>query len=627
MIKHPIRKFAGLTVLYIVLILGIFLLQFRSETVISESFGNMRLQLTETQTQNTDRQLKNRFQISFRGLVLSGDDTHPVYLTTTTAEEPLPVALTGWRKNGDLSFTLYFENNVSLLFSVSDTTQEALLSIIASLPENAENLSILYKPSGGYLVTEKTESQTIISSKSSQYQAHAAAISDDRFTILPQEPVISYGIYDPTEIFDFTSVHGIAAATETAYTSAIQQFTGNFIRLFSSSISDSLPEQTVTSYIAAMAANGDYSTAIGQIPDSIRRSARRTYLSAPFFDSLVSMNNSLVMQLENRESMISYAISQHSFDVFKIHNLAETLCILDSRQDAINLVSMPNQLNNFEPSAAQAAGILNTYTRLSGLDSELAAHLIPVLEPCLGAIAKACTVVNDQLHLQEDNVSVSVPDSVLTGTALIKYGRLTGNNSYAETGYLLITTLLNTTEMNLRLMGEIYPILIPDNKFYPHIEIFANATETGENTIWAWTAALSTGYSRDAAGNITLSVDFPQGAAHYIIINGIESFRRIDLYNIAFRTDPRFESYNSSGYVYNSTLKTLFLKSLHRTRTEQIKLYYDRVQTAGSAPETTDTNSTVANILPADENTTGSTTLGIETGTAAASVQTGTSET
>ena len=627
MIKHPIRKFAGLTVLYIVLILGIFLLQFRSETVISESFGNMRLQLSETQAQNSVRQLKNRFQISFRGLVLSGDDTHPVYLTTTTAEEPLPVALTGWRKNGDLSFTLYFENNVSLLFSVSDTTQEALLSIIASLPESAENLSILYKPSGGYLVTEKTESQTIISSKSSQYQAYAAAISDDRFTILPQEPVISYGIYDPTEIFDFTSVHGIAAATETAYTSAIQQFTGNFIRLFSSSISDSLPEQTVTSYIAAMAANGDYSTAIGQIPDSIRRSARRTYLSAPFFDSLVSMNNSLVMQLENRESMISYAISQHSFDVFKIHNLAETLCILDSRQDAINLVSMPNQLNNFEPSAAQAAGILNTYTRLSGLDSELAAHLIPVLEPCLGAIAKACTVVNEQLLLQEDDVSVSVPDSVLTGTALIKYGRLTGNNSYAETGYLLITTLLNTTEMNLRLMGEIYPILIPDNKFYPHIEIFANATETGENTIWAWTAALSTGYSRDAAGNLTLSVDFSQGDAHYIIINGIESFRRIDLYNIAFRTDPRFESYNSSGYVYNSTLKTLFLKSLHRTRTEQIKLYYDRVQTAGSAPETTDTNSTVANILPADENTTGSTTLGIKTGTAAASVQTGTSET
>lgn len=627
MIKHPIRKFAGLTVLYIVLILGIFLLQFRSETVISESFGNMRLQLTETQTQNTDRQLKNRFQISFRGLVLSGDDTHPVYLTTTTAEEPLPVALTGWRKNGDLSFTLYFENNVSLLFSVSDTTQEALLSIIASLPESAENLSILYKPSGGYLVTEKTESQTIISSKSSQYQAHAAAISDDRFTILPQEPVISYGIYDPTEIFDFTSVHGIAAATETAYTSAIQQFTGNFIRLFSSSISDSLPEQTVTSYIAAMAANGDYSTAIGQIPDSIRRSARRTYLSAPFFDSLVSMNNSLVMQLENRESMISYAITQHSLDVFKIHNLAETLCILDSRQDAINLVSMPEQLDNFEPTAAQAAGILNTYTRLSSLDSELAAHLIPVLGSCLEAVAKACTLANEQLLLQEDDVSVSVPDSVLTGTALIKYGLLTGNNSYTETGYLIITTLLNTTEIKLRLMGEIYPVLIPDNKFYPHIEIFAKASETGGNTIWAWTAALSTGYSRDAAGNITLSVDFPQGAAHYIIINGIESFRRIDLYNIAFRTDPRFESYNSSGYVYNSTLKTLFLKSLHRTRTEQIKLYYDTVQTAGSAPETADTNSTVANILPADENTTGSTTLGIETGTAAASVQTGTSET
>ena len=81
MIKHPFRRFLGLAVLYIVIILGIFLLQFRSESSFSNTFGDLRLQLAETQTEQQEKLLKNRFQISYNGLVFTGDDTNPVHVT------------------------------------------------------------------------------------------------------------------------------------------------------------------------------------------------------------------------------------------------------------------------------------------------------------------------------------------------------------------------------------------------------------------------------------------------------------------------------------------------------------------------------------------------------------------
>ena len=43
---------------------------------------------------------------------------------------------------------------------------------------------------------------------------------------------------------------------------------------------------------------------------------------------------------------------------------------------------------------------------------------------------------------------------------------------------------------------------------------------------------------------------------------------------MAFRTDPRFETYNSSGYVYKPESETLLLKSRHKTQLEEIKMSY-----------------------------------------------------
>lgn len=585
MIKHPIRKFLGLTVLYSVIILGIFLLQFRSEAAISQTFGNLRIQLVETQLDSQRKSLKNNFQSTYQGLNLFADDQTPITITRTDGSES-PVSLVSWQEDGPTEFTLFFEQDIALQFSVKSEGTNEFLSMKANLPEDVENLSIPYKPSSGYLVTEQNEQRAIISSKSQQFEAMAAEISTNRLTLTDTEQVATYSTFDPLHTFDFSMVSTMPLSAETTYVETIKKLKTDFIQLASQSISDNSTEHMIVAYIAAMAENRQYKEALAKIPSSIKTGNRRTYLSAPYFNTLSSMNASLVRHIENRAGMIDYAIQQRNLDIYTIQDLAELLCTMEGNAAVKNLLSMPASLGDFAPTTAQAAGILNTYTRLFTRNKAMAEQLEPVLDDCINTIANSCMVENNIIRLEENKASLPLLDSVSVGMALISYGQLTGNQDYKATGYLIINSYItNEVSSNIHIMTELYPIIAPNNPYYPHIQIIANAATSGNNKpVWAWTVARDTSFSKDTSGNITITFDFPSDETHHAIINGIRPFVRIDIYDIAFRTDPRFESYNSSGYAYNAESQTMFLKSLHKTQRESIKLYYSTPRTEPEIP-------------------------------------------
>jgi hypothetical protein len=96
--------------------------------------------------------------------------------------------------------------------------------------------------------------------------------------------------------------------------------------------------------------------------------------------------------------------------------------------------------------------------------------------------------------------------------------------------------------------------------------------------IWTWTvaSAVRAAYSQNEEGNtiLDISVSFPAGETHYMIIRGIRPFIQLQLYDIPFRTDPQFERYDSSGWSYSASEQTLVLKMKHRISTEHIEIFY-----------------------------------------------------
>lgn len=586
MIKHPIRKFLGLTVLYSVIILGIFLLQFRSETALSQSFAGLRLQLVETQSDSQQRLLKNTFQATYKGLNIFADDQSPV--TITKADDTVqPVSLYSWKEIDASNFTLYFDQAIALHFSIKTDDTGDFLSIEAELPEDTKNIAISYKPTSGYLVTEQNTRRLIISSKQQQYEVSAAEITSSHLVLSDMEQFATYNTFDPLYGFEFSMVNALPLSAETTFVETISKFKTDFIQLASQSLSEISTEQMVVAYVAAMAENRQYREAINKIPSSLKTGSRRTFLSAPYFNSLTAMNPSLQRHMENRRSMIDYAIQQKSLDIFTIQDLAQVLCTMEGNGLVEELLAMPASLADFNPSVAQAAGILDTYTQLVALNRNLSVGLQPILNNCLEIIAAACMLENNIIRLEENDAALPILDSISVGMSLISYGQLTGNIDYRATGNLIVNSYITPeVSSNLHIMTELYPIVVPNNPYYPHIQIIADASMSGNNTpVWAWTVARDTSYVRDSEGNATITLDFPSGETHHAIINGIRPFRRIDIYDISFRTDPKFESYNSSGYVFDAETQTLLLKSLHKVQREAIKFYYAATPTEPEAPE------------------------------------------
>lgn len=585
MSKHPIRKFLGLSVLYSLIILGIFLLQFRSETALSQSFGSLRLQLVETQSDSQQKHLKNTFQSTYKGLVLFADDQNPAIITKTDGTTQA-IAIQSWQEVDASSFILNFDQGINIQFSVKAGGADDYLSLEAQLPEEIEAIALSYKPNSGYLVTEQTARRVIISSKTQEYEITAAEVTPVHLVLSNKEQLATYSIFDPLNAFEFAMTRDLPLSAETTFTETISKFKSDFIQLASQSLSDTSTEQLVVAYIAAMAENRQYKEALNKIPSNLKTSSRRTYLSAPYFNTLSSMNTSLVRHMENRSSMINYAIQQKNLDIFTIQDLAEVLCTLEGKDVVTKLITMPASLIEFNPSVAQAAGIINTYTRLSSFDRTLAQNLMPVLEKSLETISAACSLENNLIRLEENEASLPILDSISVGMALIAYGNLTGNMDYKATGYLIINSYI-TPEVseNLHIMTELYPIVIPHNTYYPHIKIVANKADSGNNKpVWAWTIAQNINYTKQSNGDVIITMDFPQGEINHSIFNGIKPFRRIDIYGMPFRTDPKFESYNSSGYVYNAETQTMFFKSLHKAQRETIKLYYSAEPTPPPPP-------------------------------------------
>ena len=145
--------------------------------------------------------------------------------------------------------------------------------------------------------------------------------------------------------------------------------------------------------------------------------------------------------------------------------------------------------------------------------------------------------------------------------------------------------ILNTL---LRTLCEIYPAVVHHNTFYPHFEKIRMIEGT---PVWAWTIAREVNITIDENRTLYVDIDFPLGLTHYVILTGVNPFVRIQIYNMDFRTDPQFEIYNSSGYVYRASMKGLLLKSRHKSQHEIVKLYY-RDLTAGTATEAAGETST-----------------------------------
>ncbi len=591
MTRHPIRKFFLLALIYTIIIFGIFTLQFRNRSVFSENFGVLRLTLSENKAQDSSIKYSDKFIVSCRGITLYSDNDSHIQVTYSNGTKASP-AFTDWKKISDTSFELFFSDNISLIFEATGPEHKSL-STSAKMPASVKELSIPYSYSGSYTITELTDTKAILRSKELYTILASPLLTKNRIAFLQNKTVTTYSEYNPVQAFTFASVSDLSTEQDTLYQQFIRQIRSVTASIPASELETS-DENTVSAYLAEFGRQGRFAEGVANIPSSFKTGTKRTYLTAPQLNNLASMQRSLTMYNENLAYRMNLTFSKASLDIFEVDNLHAFL-MRQSSETAAKLLRLPSEHPELIPTIMQASGIIQTYSSLSEASSKLKDYLAPAVETSLKIIQDNCSMQDGLIYLTENSSPVSLIKAAHIASALLDYGHVSNNPMYANVAKLILLAHKGS-QLDSATAASLYMLLEKDNHYIPHEIILRSG---GKPMFWAWTIAKSMTCSYDATEEVlTFTAEFPQDENHYMILTGIEPFRNIEIYGMQFRTDPRFETYNSSGYVYNAKTKTLLLKYRMRQPKEVIRLSYKAPQetpviekTESNAPEATQTES------------------------------------
>ena len=577
-----IRKAIGLLIVDIVIIIGIFILQFRTDSSILKKIGNLQISMAKSETEDNSFALQNKLEVSYNGITLHSDDQNSIKIIQKDEPVAKNIKLISYTEE-ELQYTFNFTDDISVVVMLTQKEGDSPLTVYADIPKDVTDLYIPFNFSYNTKILNQENNKIIIEGKKQNWSVNASEIVENYLHLTYADNLAHYAIYDESKKFTLDDLINLASAEKSAYDQTVNTINTNLINTFKTSLNENnFTEQAVVAYISAMAKNGKYKAAIDDIPQDYKKSDSRTYLSAPFLNSLANMNTKLDSIIKDSNNKIKVAATNGMLDIFTIQNLAARLCIYSDKADVTTILRNAASADASSLTLAQISGILKTYVELLNLNHDYAVILEPVLDKCIQRITEACTFENDVLTISENDTFLSVVQAAETGVSLMRYGMATRNDTYTKAGRVIVNSYLGeSSSFDLRTLSTIYPLLAYDNTFYPHIQLIHGS---GKDVMWAWTCANDIKYATDDEGALVLSIDFPLEHTHYVILKGIPAFEQIFIYDMAFRTDPRFETYNSSGYVYKSDTQTLLLKSRHKSQIEKIRMSYKPVVKAAPAP-------------------------------------------
>ncbi|MDR0290946.1 MAG: hypothetical protein LBI06_08425 [Treponema sp.] len=407
----------------------------------------------------------------------------------------------------------------------------------------------------------------------------------------PSEPVaiIEQKKFDPA---DFVIPQ---AETAQAFSDALTRW---ITRIFASwtPMAPQPNEDTVIAWNAEAIRRGSYRSAVSAIPVGFSTSPQRTWESAVYqFDRRTGVWERAVRAIgvfeREKLSRINGLLANKELGLFSEDRLIEFLALRGQSTVLDNILSFAQTL---DPS---------TLTLKTGL--EILEHSLEMdkwhpsaANPFEAFTPEILRIVADNLHRIDDQTFVfssGLADTELNlrlGKALNKWGEKSGETAWAGVGRSLLFSVISLNEGNsvpasLRIDSDTTPEeggiffpsaeqigsarlyrLLNENKNLPH------ATAAGTGGMWTWTATSSVNVTQ-SENQMTISVEFPVGETHYVMLRNVRPFYVLQIYDMNWRSAVDFESYyDSSGWYYFEQERTLVIKIRQRSNVENIRINF-----------------------------------------------------
>lgn len=598
-------------VLYLGIVFGICILQFTKGQSFSVSLGAMTVTGRQEHTQTGELLPLLPLHIVSNGLDLYISEQNPVYsVDETDAVVPLRIVSYRFHKK-EARFSIKCSDGVALSFFFERRGHVDSLAVEATIPNGIKKIALPWKitqnaglerVNGKMFVRFGKNHYAFVGGFCFNTDEHTQKLSETPYVVLEKiSPAAYYKTYVPLSVFDITAIPSMAYASVEAYNAALKTFSSAVLRVGGYIPSSSqYNEKTMIAYIAEMGQCGQFARALTDVPAQTFLRSVRTYLSNPFFGNVQETHVGLAADDAKKRKHYDDLIADNSLSIFEYEDVIPFLTDRGTEGTIEELFRLIETVGALKLTTRQAVGVLGVWLDCLHYYPDRKALFEDVLPQCEKRITESLVLIDEGLYLSNDGTYIDTRSSLSAAQILIRYGAAR-SSVWQPVARMLITSLLRysgaaaglpvgftvsgdkTTEREITAddssmldAGILYPLLVPNNSWYPHAQSLALQAEAG---IWAWTCAQSIEVLKNTTKELVFRVRFPEGQSHYLTLHGIKPFYRIEMYGIPFRSDARFEMYNSSGYTYDAENKILYVKMRHKSEYEVIRL------SLGSAPD------------------------------------------
>ena len=349
-------------------------------------------------------------------------------------------------------------------------------------------------------------------------------------------------------------------------------------------------EEMVSAYCSEAVRRGSYREALASIAPAFFESSQRGFLSSSFTGGMNEALRIFIQTERDAMSRILRMLGEKSPNILTEYRIFEFLFIrgnLNNAEEGLELV------RSMDPSALTydiCPGIFEGYTDIR----QFRPHGD---NPFERLIEQACNIISAGIYkdTEKDLVLIfrgnaaDIEYNLRAGKALIGWAEAAGKDDWANLGHSLLLSVISMSDnagavpasVNRSETGvfsaapgsrlsaaRVYRIISP-GEYYPRAVVIGS----GVNGLWAWTASASVSAAQEN-NVLDIGASFPTGETHYMMIRGIRPFEKIQIYNMDYHTDPQFERYDSSGWVYSSQEQILTVKLKHRGQIEHVRIFY-----------------------------------------------------
>ena len=495
-------------------------------------------------------------------------DGHALLLTGNdgTKEQAIPERM---RISGE-SAVFTFPGGTELEFSTQYSGGALLMLISGIFSEDVYGVELPFKPLRKAGIRDTGDGHFIVSADGINYSFDRSPMDAETRVLFINSggPPISYRAIPERKSSSPDDFILPQALTDAAYNEAIIRWRDQNYSIWNRSISEQTEEDAVLALAGEALVRGTYKAAIAAVPAAFLRSASRTHESSVYLGGLEQASRSLSSREREKIARLSRLINEKSLEFLKEPGVIRYFAV----RGHFNFIEAAAELvRTIDPAILAldiTPGILEGY-----LDWD--SYRPNTENPFERLVNQACFVVSESLMKISDESGSRVftlngnpgdtEFNLRLGKALLAYAENTQDNTWTGIGRSLILSALSMDDVS---SARLYRILNPAEDTYPK-----GLSVVSSNNIWTWTAAQTVSASQQN-DVLDIMVRFPAGESHYMLIQGIRPFARLQLYDMDFRTDPQFERYDSSGWAYNSQEQTLLVKMKHRAAEERIRIIF-----------------------------------------------------